>query len=336
MKSAPFFALSVLLLSAVFVSGCARFDPTKIPLYDEVIYPPVEEDQNMPRRSPAGNPLDMPPGYKKPEFKNNPPQPGATLELMQEQNAATELNPVYPDLTTVPPTPKIMSNAKRDETIETLQEQRSHAASIQHSIVSGEGVPHGEIALQNAVGEETQSLPATLAAAEEMPWKELSEGVSAKQVTPFDASAGVRQPIKPLTLLEPSAGGDDAIYDPQSMEAAPIPAGVPAVPGEMTHEFGTPVIEQGMGHSAVTLPAQAGFASPEAMREQDAQLRLPPFRYTDVPEINALKVPPVAQKVSFGNQDPPLYLPESRYRDRARTGYYTGNYYGHSYFKNQN
>jgi hypothetical protein len=111
----------------------------------------------------------------------------------------------------------------------------------------------------------------------------------------------------------------------------------PPPPGpEPTHEFGTPEIPEGAGHSHITeMHSDVGYADdPELFNEEPMLLN--PFKYDNRPRVNHPDFTPQEspkprpKRHEVGTRFTPAY----RYKQPEITGPEHSSYYGYSYFKN--
>jgi hypothetical protein len=269
------------------LSGCSRFDKSAIPLYDDV-FVPIADDKNEARRTPAKNPMMMPPGYKKPAFNSGMDEKPST-EMVIQEDKRTKLYPVqknssYPSLSEVPqrslisPQPKIYQKSQEDLEAERRKIERMR--------------------------------------------KNLSEEITPMVIDEKLEQESLTDNIKPVTIIEPEGGfpEDDAI----SEEA------------EATHEFGTPQEVDGGGYSNRTEMNKVGYSSEEEMKRDQDQFRLKQFEYNAAPKISRIIIKEKPKAAFNSEEEPPKFLPESRYRARRLTGpVYHGSYNGRTYYPNE-
>lgn len=309
---------------SLLLAGCSKFDRSAIPLYDEVFVPPDEQGID-PRRSPVKNPLVMPPGYRKPNFNEYGEEQGSNARLKgiieQDQKTALEVKEKgYPELSSVPPKPGNISSPNQFEaSYDNLTAERDRAQILQEAIRSGAEVPASMIA---------DTRPPELPG-------EGEENIASKM--PWGSKEPVRQPVKTITFAE-GEEQKNVMMNPEQEEAYQGGGQVDIADKNMepTHEFGTPEIVENGDHSTITEMHEVGYASLQEQQSDEDKFRLKPFEYKNVPIINSAKTPPETA-VSFNDtQDPPQFLPESRYKARRVAGpVYKGSYNGYTYFQNQ-
>ncbi len=318
--------LSILVLVPLLgLSGCTNFDYSKVPLYDEVFVPP-KDDGADPRKSPPKNPLVMPPGYKKPTFNTTPGEDNSRIIDIYDADRETSLamtkdaEDIYPRLSEVPQSPDGVEASKQgiEKSQKDLEAAQKRAEYLQQALREGKDIPESMLADTRppalpASGEESQVAS--------LPWQDGEEktvGTLPQGMHP----EGLRNNLKPLTFTDDKSGGETP------------PAQVAST--EPTHEFGTPEEVEGGAHSTSTKMHDVGYKSQEEMEDDNMQFRLKPFEYRDGPKINEPKIVEPAALTFNDIQDPPRFLPESRYKARRVSGpYYRGTFAGSTYFSNQ-
>ena len=325
----------LVLAIALLATGCSEFDKSKIPLYDELLVAPPEDNVD-PRRTPMKNPIAMPPGYRKPNFNEYQKDRSSNLNDILKEDADTSLQIVeedrkeeFPELANVPPRPEISSAKELEKTYDNLAEQRDKAIEIQQAVQEGREVPQSMI-----VDARPAELPEPGQQIASLPWTGNEKEPMKPGVDYFPEHAeGLNKNLSPITFEAEEEKASNATSNTEKM--APSEQQAAMASKELEHEYGMPKLVEGGEHSSITNMHNVGYKSVEEKELDQQQLRLKEFEFKNVPVINSPKINNKTQ-LSFNDvQSPPKFLPESRYRARRINGpHYANTYNGATYFKN--